>query len=361
MVKTWQVANLYILTHIGVIFFLYPDNMIQAMEVSHWIGILTGFLLHILVVWSYMKGLSLFDRRNVVDIFLDAGKWIAVLLLAPVFVYLLAVIVISIRSYGEMITIIFLSSTPLWATMLLTAILAAYLALQGIEAILRTGLLLLVLCMPPTLFVLVSSFQHVDWHYVIPLFEGGAFRWSFVYNRSFLMGLLAVGGSFLFLGFVQPEVAFNQRYIRYASFLLLPLYGIAVYVPLLTFGHSTASRLMFPFIFVTDIVEVNWLMFERTSLFFTMSMIAFVLLFISLMLWNAAYLVQRVIAVRTWPIVLAIAFVLLIICISIDDWEQLEKLIWWNTFLRLYVMFVIPGVTLAMGLLHKRKGGAAYG
>jgi hypothetical protein len=360
MVKSGQVAALYILIHIGVIFFLYPGNLLEAMESGHWVAVLVGFLVHILIVWGYMWGLGRFERGNVIDIYLRLGKWLASLIMLPVFFYLLVAVVIATRAYGEIITLLFLSSTPLWAIMALILAVSLFLAIQGIATILRASMLLLVLCLPPTLFVLVSSFQHVDWHYLLPFIDRESFSWSFLYGRPFLMSLFAVGGSFLFLGFLQPEIAFDQLKLRYASFAILPMLLIAIYVPLLTFGHSTASTFLFPFIMVTDIVEVNWLMFERTSLFFTLSMIAFALLFMSLTLWNAVYMIQRVVKIKPILVGAIICVLLYVVCVFIDDWEHLESLLWWNTLLRLYIMFVIPAGTIALAIRHRGKGAAPH-
>jgi hypothetical protein len=307
-----------------------------------------------------MWGLGRFERGNVIDIFLKLGKWPASLMMLPVFFYLLVAVVIATRAYGEIITLLFLSSTPLWAMMALILAVSLFLAVQSVGTILRASMLLFVLCLPPSLFVLASSFQHVDWHYFLPLIDRDSFSWSFLYSRPFLMSLFAVGGSFLFLGFLRPEVDYDQHKLRYASFVILPMLLIAVYVPLLTFGHSTASTFLFPFIMVTDIVEVNWLMFERTSLFFALGMIAFALLFMSLTLWNAVYMVQRVVKVKSLYAGVAICILLFVVSVLIDDWEHLQKLLWWNTLLRLYIMFVVPSVTIAIALRHRRKEGETH-
>lgn len=360
MDKTWQVATLYILAHVGVIFYLYPSNLLETTESGHWVAVLVGFLIHITIVWGYMWGLGRFERGNVIDIFLNLGRWPALLMMLPVFFYLLAAVVIATRAYGEIISLLFLSSTPLWAMMALILAVSLFLAIQSIATILRAGMLLLALFLPLTLFVLASSFQHVDWHYLLPLIDSESFHWSFLYGRPFLMSLFAVGGGFLFLGFLKPDIDYDQRKLRYASFVILPMLLLAVYVPLLTFGHSTASTFLFPFIMVTDIVEVNWLMFERTSLFFALSIIAFVLLFMSLALWNAIYMVQRVAKVKSLVAGVAICIIIFVVSLLIDDWEHLQKLLWWNTLLRLYIMFIVPAVTISIALRHRRKGAETH-
>ncbi|MDQ6419011.1 GerAB/ArcD/ProY family transporter [Paenibacillus sp. LHD-117] len=360
MVKTGQVVTMYILTHMGMIFFLYPTDIIESVDVGHWIAICFGYLLHVTIIWIYMKGLSCFDRRSVIDIFAGLGKPTAALLLVPVFLYLLMVLIITTRAYAEIITLIFLSDTPLWATIALMLTIATFMSMLGIEALLRTGILLFALCLPFALFVLAASFQHADWHYVVPAIDRDSASLSFVFSQSFLKSLFAFGGGFLFLGFVQPSVTYERRKIGWYSLILLPLFLISVYVPILTFGQNTASTFQFPFMMATDTVEINWLMFERTTMFFMLSMITFIMIFLALVMWKSTLLITSFFPVRPLYPILVMAGALFVICMQISDWWQVERLLGLNTFLRLYVMTVIPVATLLLGLRHKKKGALRH-
>lgn len=357
MDKSIQVALMFILTHMGLIFFMYPADIICTMEVGHWLGILAGFALHITVIVVYMKGLSFFDRKDLIDICLTAGKATAVVLLLPVLFYLLMINIITVRAYSEIITLNFLSNTPLWVIMLLLLAMSTYMAALGIEALFRTAMLMAFLFLPLVAFILFTVFQNSDWHYFLPLLDRKALSFSFLIERSFLQGLFAFTGGFLFLGFITPYFTYRSSKILWASMVLLPIFLISVYAPILTFGQNTASMFQFPFIITMDTIKIDWLMFERVTMFFLLSVITFVMLFISLVLWETIRLLSRSIpSVKPVYLTLALSVIIFIVCIRIPDWKYVEQLFWWNTVLRIYVLTVIPITTLVLGIRHKRRG-----
>lgn len=359
MDKSLQVMVMYLLTHIGLIFFMYPTDIIGSLTVGHWSAILLGFACHVTIIGVYMKGLSYVAPKGLIDIFLTMGKVMAVILLFPVAVYFLMVLILTVRAYSEIITIIFLPIMPLWTIMALLLIVATLITVLGIEALFRTGVLVGVLFLPLLLLVIFLSFQNVDWRYAFPMLDQQAASFSYVVSRPYLLSMFAFTGGFLFLGFIPPYIPYKRHKIMWASPLLLPLFLISTYIPLLTFGQSTASKFHFPFITAIDTVNVTWLMFDRITVFFMISLICFVLLFLSLVLWKVTQLIRR-----GFPIIqpltakLFLALVIFIVCLQIPDWNTVEQLFWWNTYLRLYVMTVIPVATLVLGLRHDRKGVA---
>ncbi|MFD1954512.1 hypothetical protein ACFSL6_10140 [Paenibacillus thailandensis] len=167
--------------------------------------------------------------------------------------------------------------------------------------------------------------------------------------------MFAFAGGFLFLGFITPYVSYSRKKLLWASVVLIPLFLIAVYGPILTFGQNTASQFQFPFMMNIDTVDIDWLMFDRVTMFFLLSMITFVMLFLAIVLWKSVRLMNRPFK-RLKPVyvLLALSLVVFIVCLLIPDWKFVEKLFWWNTFLRLYIFTVVPAITLAIGLT---KGG----
>ncbi|MCR2803760.1 spore germination protein [Paenibacillus soyae] len=356
MVKNAQVISMYLLIHSGLIFFLYPADIIESTEVGHWIPILTGFAIHAAVMFVYLKGLRLADGQSVLDLFSSAGRTWSALLLAPVFVYLTMVLVITARAYSEIVNLLFLENTPLWATMALLLGVSAYVASLGIESIMRSGLLLFGLSLPFAVFVLATSFQNVDWHYLLPSIDRASASFSFLFGVPFLRSLFAFGGGFLFLGFIQPSLDYSHRRLLMSSLILLPLFLISVYVPLLTFGQNTSATFLFPFLMATDTVDVDYLIFERTTLFFMLSMFVFVLVFMAIVTWQTVRIATHFVNLPFKPAVMIWTCATFIACTKIEDWQQVERLLGWNTYFRLYAMFVIPAATLAIGIRYARKG-----
>jgi hypothetical protein len=346
---------MYWLTNIGLIFFMYPADIICSLEEGHWVAVLFGFLLHVLIIVAYTKGLNRFPGQNLIEIFMKMSRVFGIALLIPVFIYLIMVTIITLRAYSEMITIIFLSNTPLWAIMVLLLFISSYMASLGVEALFRTALILAALFIPLIVFVLLTSFQNADWRYIHPIFDREAVTLSFITSRSFLKSLFAFAGGFLFLGFVPPQIAYSSKKVVWASGVLLPLYLISVYAPLMTFGQSTSSHFQFPFITTVDAIELDWLMFDRITMIFMLVTITFVMLFMALVIWKMVCLLQiGFTSVKPLYLIAALALFIFIICLQIAEWREVERMLWWNTLLRLYVMTVVPTVIFLLGI--RRKG-----
>lgn len=115
----YQATVLYVICHMALIFFLYPSDLFSAMDMGHWIGISISYALHAIALYMYVKGLQWTAHRNVVDMFGSVSRFLPRLLLLPAFLYFGVAIIITIRAYSEMLTLVFLSNTPLWAIQLL--------------------------------------------------------------------------------------------------------------------------------------------------------------------------------------------------------------------------------------------------
>ncbi|UUZ86318.1 spore germination protein [Paenibacillus sp. P26] len=360
MDKSLQVVVMYLLSHIGLIFFMYPKDIIESLHVGHWIAIVLGFAFHVGFLSVYLKGLSYFTAHSVIDIFWGVGKIFAVILLFPVTLYFLMIMIITVRAYSEIIMLVFLGNTPLWAIMILLLGVSLLISAQGIEPLLRTGLLIAFLFLPLLIFVLCVSFQNADWRYVFPLLDEQAASLSFIISQPYLLSFFAFAGGFMFLGFTPPHIPYKRQIVLRASVLLLPFFLVSVYVPLLTFGQNTASQFQFPFITAVDTVEIRWLMFDRVTMFFMISLICFVLLFLSLVMWKTSLLIRRGVPwIKPIPLYLLLTITIFVVCLMIQDWKAVERLFWWNTYLRLYTVIVIPLITLVLGIRHHRKGAAS--
>ncbi|MGD6840881.1 GerAB/ArcD/ProY family transporter, partial [Bacillus thuringiensis] len=87
---------------------------------------------------------------------------------------------------------------------------------------------------------------------------------------------------------------------------------MSVYIPVLTFGQATASTFMFPFVMTVDAINITWLMFDRLTMFFLLSIVIFILLFISLVLWMSVRIINKCLLPTMKPSYLVIAISLII-------------------------------------------------
>jgi spore germination protein (amino acid permease) len=344
--------------HLGLIFFMYPSDIIDSTDQSHWVPIFLGIIIHLIFLWIYMKGLSFFPKMDIIHIYIKAGKSIAFIFLLPVVIYLLVVIITTVRAHSEIINIVFLAETPQWAIMVLLLLIPTYIAVHGVEVIFRTGLLVACLFLPLILFTLFMSFQNIDWRYLFPLFD---IDFSFITHRSYIKSYFAFAGGFLFIGFVQPYLSYNRKKILLAALALIPFFILSVYIPILTFGQATSTTLQFPFVLAVDTIYIHWLIFDRITTFFLLSLIIFIMLLISLVLWKTSRIISYFLAsVKQAHLIYLLSIFTFMICLMIPDWDDIEQLFWFNTFFRFYILVVIPLSIYIFGWWTKGKAKDNY-
>ncbi|WP_141504300.1 GerAB/ArcD/ProY family transporter [Paenibacillus luteus] len=353
MDKSNHVVLVYCLTQLGFMFFFYPGNIISSATEGHWIPIVIGMLVNILVVWAYMKGLSYFPKQDIISIYLGVGKWAAFVFLCPLVIFLLLVNIITVRGFSEVISLVFLENTPVWAISGLFISISTYMAMNGIGAIFRTGVLLAFLFLPLILFTFVISFQNVDFHYVFPLLTK---NFSFLWQPGYIHSFSAFAGSFLFLGFITPYFTYSRSKMMLALAALVPFFILSVYLPILTFGQATASTFNFPFVVLVSTVHINWLMFDRVTMFLLLSLITFAMLFISLLLWEVSRILKRAMPkAKPSYLILIVSTLIFAACLSISSWQDVQMLFSWNVSFRFFTLFAIPFSILIIGLRSGRR------
>lgn len=351
----YQATILYVVCHMGLIFFLYPADLFSSMKMGHWIGISISYGLHIAALYMYLKGLQWGGSRNVVDLFRSGGKLLAWMLLLPAFFYFGIAIIITLRAYSEMLTLVFLSSTPLWAIQLLLIGIALLMAWQGMASMARTGVLMVILFTFPILFVLCFSFQNVDWYYLLPLIDPQQ-TFHFLAKPDFLVSLFVYAGGFFFLGLLPPSIQISVKKMMLGCLLLLPMFLLSVYLPLLTFGQATAELYQFPMLMTIDTVNITWLLFDRITIFFLLSLMAFALLYLGVTLWVLVTMTKRAVPIipETY-LLIALTVGLFAISLAIPNWDYLKKLQEWIVPLRMYIFLVVPLITFIIGWRHKHQ------
>ncbi|WP_430509755.1 GerAB/ArcD/ProY family transporter [Gottfriedia solisilvae] len=354
MDRSFQVVIMYILTHLSLIFFMYPRNIIASTGEGHWLPIMIGLIFHFLFIAIYMKGLSYFPNKDLITIYLGVGKFIAIIFLLPITLYFIMIIIITIRAYSEIITIVFLSKTPLWAIMAFLLFISTYLASKEVESIFRTGALIAFLFLPLIILIFGSSIQNVDWHYLFPIVDK---QFTFFTSSSFYVSFFAVGGGFLFLGFIQPYLSYQRKKILIGALFLIPCFILSVYIPILTFGQATASTFMFPFVMALDTVELDWIIFDRVTMFFLMSLITFIMLYISLVLWKTIRIINVCFpSVKPIYLTIILSVFIFLLCLLIPNWNDIERIFFWNTYLRFYVICAVPISVLYFGMRIRKEG-----
>ncbi|MBO7742863.1 GerAB/ArcD/ProY family transporter [Paenibacillus sp. MWE-103] len=351
MFKNMQVPLAFFLMHTGMMFFLFPTDIIASTKEIHWLPIVTGLLIQVAIIALYLKGVRYYKGHNMVSVLMRKNRWLAWATFLPLWVYIGALAALTVRAFAEIISIIVSSSMPLWHFDFMFIAIPTYIVLRGgIQGLMRLGLLIAVLFLPSVFFVLAASFQNVDPHYALPLLPRSTADFAFLGHASYYKSLFMFTGCFLFLGLVPSYVSFTARGIYIACGLLVPMYLMSVYIPLMTLGEETASQLEFPFIFTADTIDIEWLMFDRVTMFLVLGLLAFILLFIAALIWQMENVFRLSVRnVRSGILLPALAAVLFVVCLVIPDWKSVNAIFRWHSYLWGYVTVVTPLVVFAVG------------
>jgi len=345
----------FFLMHLATILLVFPEKTIASTKSGHWEPILIGFMLEWVLLWLYLKGLAGFPKMDVIDIFNDiTGKWAARFILAPLLLFFFIDVSVILRVHSEMLTVTFLPEYPLWSLALLVLV-PLYAAWKGILTIIRSTLILFIICMPVTLFSFFTSFGNFDLKNGNPLFDK---TFSFMANADFYSSFIAHSG-FLFLGFIplyKYPILKKSKSIFFTYVSLLFFYIALVYIPLFIFGRETSSRFQFPTIISMDSIDINWIMFDRITLFFITCTLISVFVYAALLLWMMIQLIQKLYLVSSTPvIVIILAISVVAIAGFLPTWNSVQVLITVDTWFRFYCIFVIPLAIFIMGIVKRRK------
>ncbi|BBH23593.1 hypothetical protein Back11_49380 [Paenibacillus baekrokdamisoli] len=347
----YLVLILFFLVHLSFLFYMYPVNIIESSTKGYWEPILVGFLMEALLIGVYLKGLSAFPRKDIIDIFTGkSGKWLARVLLTPFFIFLFVNFGTMHRVEFDSVNVVLLPKTPLLFILLLYLI-PLYAAWKGLQSIARGAVLLFVFGVPLILFSLMSSIKNFDFHQVFPLLDT---QMAFFSKPEFYSALLAHTG-FLFLGMIGLNKNASMRYLI-PILIVIFIFGLAaVYVPLLIFGPESIIYLRYPVVLTSDTVDMEWVIFDWLPTFFVISTIAISMVEAAISLWMMTTLMHKLAfpAKRGWSVII-VGAALYVFSAMIPNTDWLDQLTTWNSVFGLYSIVVIPITVLLMSLKDRR-------
>lgn len=355
MARDMQLIISFIAFHLSVIFYLYPLNIISISHFGHWAYILAGYVLEFVFLWLYVNGLARFPGEDITSIAKRSGKWLARILLLPLAVYFFMSFVLLNRSQAELLAVVFLPKTPIWAISFILLILPLQSAIKGSHVIMRGSSFLMAFILPLILLSLFSCFQNMDIRFLFPTQADLTF-WS---KSDFLESLLAYS-PFICLGMLTEKwnlaMGRLRRGLYGAMLFLLPFYFLAVYIPILTFAPDTAARLRFPLPVALDTINIEWLFFDRITVFYVVASVAFVYIYTSVLVCIISSMLMKLyIPVSRTVLCWIITICGYLICIWLPDWETIDWLIQMDTPLRIYSLGFIPLFIYGIGIASRRR------
>jgi len=356
-----MVVMLFLQLHLTAMLAIYTVRILEITPGGHWEAILAGCLLEALLIWVYLKGLSRFPQKTIVDLLSEgAGKWGARLILLPFAVFLFFHLALMNRYQVFKINVILLQDTPLWAITLIYMVLPLYAASKGILVIVRMSVAMFIIYIPFVFFSLFISIRNFVIHNAFPLWDPGM---SFLAKTEFYPSLIAFS-SFLFLGMLPINKPFKSSSFLLSMLLLAVFYLSAVYVPLLIFGQETAVNFQYPNVMASDTIDLEWVVFDWLPTFSVVSSTGLGILQASIVLWMATTLIRKLflpaaLRLKEGWIAMFLSIAVFIVSMLITNNQQLDYSMTLCSIPGLYSMLVIPLACMLSGLRRKNKEAVA--
>lgn len=330
------IITFFLLTNIGVMFLLYPTLILDTVDNGHWLVVLIHGFTHIALVGILLFGMSKLENPNVLQ-YLPEKRWfISIIFMIPLSLFIIGTVIVSIRTYAEFTTVLFLSQTPILYVMVIFVATATYIGLGSMESIFRTTFLIAGASSYIIVVIFILSFFNAEWHNFFPMKVDNI---DFIFEMPFITGFLVLSPTFLFFAFLPKKKKLNYKTIFWFSWFLIPFIFMAAYSPMLVFGYEVARNFTFPYIEMLATVDIQWSIFETLTSLFGLSLLIYATIFLGMLLHILRMLYQNMFRVSKLHASVALVIIVIIITIAanmISTWEQVQTHVIWIIPLRFY-------------------------
>ncbi|ACS99986.1 GerAB/ArcD/ProY family transporter [Paenibacillus sp. JDR-2] len=345
---------MFFLLHLASIFAIFPERMMSSAPRGHWMAVLLLFLAELLALWFYLKALSYFPERSIVEVCRAAvGSWGTRLIILPFLCFL--IIELVLLTYYESIEIktVLLQKTPISATSALFVAICLYAAWKGLTVMIRASIGWFLLCMPFFIFSMLISIKNFEFRYIFPMWDSGM---HFLFHPDFYVGTVIFAG-YLFLGMTTSHFRIGFGLASAAIGLVFLCALASVYIPLLIFGQETAVHMEYPMLMASDTVDLEWVVFDWLPNFYVVSSSALGVLKVSVLLWMFVAILTQLFMPKVnsrWILVIICAS-LYISCQWMPNEDTLNKYLYLNSYFCLYATIVFPVLVYLMALWRRKK------
>lgn len=352
MTSRLQFGLVFIIMYMGSGYLQYPSLVYKLTKTGHWGVILSYGLVQLILLMIYKKGLNYFPQKDMIDIFLKMGKWVAYIFLIPAVLIFTLLVAMSLRHHAEVIGSIFLIRTPSWAILILLLVISMYTAMKGLGTILRSSVFIFFIVNILVVFVIISSVVNFNFRNALPVWPS---TFDFLTDINFLYLL---GFSTLFLGFVPPETNLTFGQLSGTWAYIICFYLTVVYLPLFIFGQETVVTFLFPTKEAADSVDMNWFVFNQQTMFFGLSLVGFTIIINAVSLWMIGQIIQKLFSWQRskasyW--ISAFSLTAFIFAVSVPNLSWIEKFALWGTGANFLLNVILPFTILIYGVLAGKR------
>lgn len=308
-ISTYQTTLLLVNAIVGTAILFLPKSVIHEAKQDAW---LAGILLIIFALISSYVYSFLTQRMGNMDLITFNrqvfGKFLTIPLGIGLFIHFLIISGSATREISEIMVAVYLPNTPLWFFNLTTILTAAILVYYGLEIIARSFEIIfyfLVIAFIVGISILIKDISPVFLQPVLgnglkPLLDG-------IYP-----GLLFFSELFIVLIFAPQMVKKDQvhKVLFRAIMIIGSLFLIVILASLMTFGAELAANLTFPLLSVNRYAK-GLKVLERLDPLFIFYWIGGGIFKVSLFLYGAVYIGQKLLQLSTYYVLIPVALPIL--------------------------------------------------
>ncbi|MGG1553476.1 GerAB/ArcD/ProY family transporter [Paenibacillus ferrarius] len=357
-ISTMTAPIFFIGAHCSILFIAYPRAILATTSYGHWEPATVIMLIELALMLILMKGLRKGGNLDYGDMFLPLGRWVSTALLLPLICYFMLVPILAVRSFAELMVIVFVANSPMYAILALLCLLSWLGASIGPYGIMRASTLMTLIYLPVLLFALLACLTNTSWLQIQPLLNP---HLHYLMEKKFLTTLFSIC-PFLFLGMLPPVCKVRIKPMLLVWALISLLYVFIVYLPILVYGVNAAKLMNFPLMTSLDTVNITWSIFDRVSLFYAVALLAFVIMISSFSLWSCGLLLHKLVPVCKESYFRGgLCLIVYVAAMLIPTWERYVEIFSADTWLRMAVFVVIPIAVYLRGKRIERQGRRQVG
>ncbi|WP_432662524.1 endospore germination permease [Wukongibacter baidiensis] len=278
---------------IGVGILSLPRTLATAVGPDSLIVLVAGSIMFIIIALLIQRLITKFPQKTIIEISnFVLFKPIGMLIGIAYFIYTFTLVVLEVRTFGEITKNYLLLNTPIEVIMISFLLTAVYLVRSGIESIARLSVIILPLSILPAVLVSLVAIPDLDFTYFLPIL-----RTPFSNIAKALPKVLFsfLGFEFIvFIGFfVKDTKNVKKTTIRTVGFVSI-VYFIFTAITIARFGIAENKSLIWPVVTLFKSVDLPGTLLENVEVVIMGTWLLSVFMTIAISYFGATFLLSRI-------------------------------------------------------------------
>lgn len=296
-IGNWEAIALFLTIIINHVILELPKDIIRSTSSGAILNVIFISLVAIGITFLICNLLKRFPGLDILDIskFLG-GKWLKVIICILFLCYILFIVSTLLRSFSEVLKVIFFPRTPIYLIMLLFFISIIIINKLKFNALVRANLFFTILVLINLLFIFLGNLDNFTWQRIYPILGNGTYSTFF----SGLSNLYAFSGiSYLYL--IPPYLKSQKDYKKIAltSIVISAFYLLlSVSTLLFMFSPIITTQQIFSMYLAARFIEFGRF-FQRIDAVFMLVWLLSIMCYLSFAFYFIASIFKKITNIKT--------------------------------------------------------------